>query len=472
MKPNKNCYPRTNKNGEIISYRFFYSGKNPDTNQPKQYTYTWKVPKGLSHKQVELERKKAEIEFIKECEKKSNGTFIQETNITFGEYSKQWLERILTRNEDSYSYYVRSEYSLKTINEYFGNYRLNQITPSMIQKFYDYLCERTYTKEIVTVKKSILELVEPKELNKTKLAADCGIDRLTLRIASTVGKQISKPTAQIISKHFGVPLSQYFNVEKQEVKYSKSTNTGIRTILAIILGEAKRQQLIEHNYASREYTRPLTGVTKEKEIFNEQETKEFVQAVINEPHPKKRIIFSLSIFLGLRKAEICGLCWSDIDFEHKTLTVTHNSIYFKKFGVVTKGTKTKHSNRTITIPDQLLTMLSDYKKWYDEHKFNLGDLWKNTDYLFLQDNGKPMNPCTVNSWLEDFELKNGFKHIPPHSLRHTCITMQLNAGVPIKVVSTRAGHANERITLDIYTHALQSQDEQAADTYNKYLMNI
>ena len=295
---------------------------------------------------------------------------------------------------------------------------------------------------------------------------------MTLRIASTVGKQISKPTAQIISKHFGVPLSQYFNVEKQEVKYSKSTNTGIRTILAIILGEAKRQQLIEHNYASREYTRPLTGVTKEKEIFNEQETKEFVKAVINEPHPKKRIIFSLSIFLGLRKAEICGLCWSDIDFEHKTLTVTHNSIYFKKFGVVTKGTKTKHSNRTITIPDQLLTMLSDYKTWYDEHKFNLGDLWENTDYLFLQDNGKPMNPCTVNSWLEDFELKNGFKHIPPHSLRHTCITMQLNAGVPIKVVSTRAGHANERITLDIYTHALQSQDEQAADTYNKYLMNI
>ena len=64
MNKTKLCYPRTNKNGEIISYRFFYSGKNPDTNQPKQYTYTWKVPKGLSHKQVELERKKAEIEFF------------------------------------------------------------------------------------------------------------------------------------------------------------------------------------------------------------------------------------------------------------------------------------------------------------------------------------------------------------------------------------------------------------------------
>ncbi len=470
MNKTKSCYPRTNKNGEIISYRFFYTGRNPVTNQPKQYTHTWKVPKGLSHKQVELERKKAEIEFIKESEKKSNGTFIQETNITFGEYSKQWLERILKRNEEAYSYYVRSEYSLQVINEYFGNCLLRQINPSMVQRFYDYLCERTYTKEVITVKKSILELVEPKEINKTKLAAECGIDRLTLRIASTVGEKVRKTTAQAISKHFGVPLTKYFNVEKQEVKYSKSTNMGIRTILVIVLGEAKREQLIEHNYASKEYTRPLTGVVKEKEIYDEQETLDFVQAILNEPHPKKRPILALSIFLGLRKAEICGLSWSDINLEQKTLSINHNRIYFRKFGVITKGTKTENSKRTLALPDQLVTILSDYKSWYDEQKILHGDLWENTDSLFLQDNGKPMNPCTVNSWVNKFELNHGFKHIPPHSLRHTSITMQLKAGVPIKAVSTRAGHANENITLSIYTHLLKEQDEQAADTFDRFLI--
>lgn len=80
-----------------------------------------------------------------------------------------------------------------------------------------------------------------------------------------------------------------------------------------------------------------------------------------------------------------------------------------------------------------------------------------------------MNPCTVNSWVNKFELNHGFKHIPPHSLRHTSITMQLKAGVPIKAVSTRAGHANENITLAIYTHLLKEQDEQAADTFDKFL---
>lgn len=342
----------------------------------------------------------------------------------------------------------------------------------MIQRFYDYLCERTYTKEIVTVKKSINELVEEIHLNKTRLAEECGIDRLTLRIASKVGNITSTATAKAIAKHFNVPLSKYFQVERKEVKYSKSTNAGIRTILVVILGEAKRQQLIEHNYASKDFTRPMTGTTKQKEIFDEQEAKEFVKCVLNEPHKKKKTILALLIFLGLRKAEICGLSWSDIDFENHTLSVNHNTLYFKQFGIVTKGTKTQKSKRTIRLPDRMLEILLDYKRWYDEQKQNYGDLWDNTDYLFLQDNGKTLNPCTVNLWLKKFNLEHGFKTIPPHSIRHTCITMQINAGVPIKTVSARAGHSSERITLDIYTHSLQSQDARAAEIYNDYLLNI
>ena len=468
---NKNCYPRHNKNGEIISYRFFFSGKDFYTGKPKQYTKTWKIPIGLNNKEIEFERKKFEYEFYKECEKKSLGTFIQDNNITFEEFSRQWLERILKRNEESFSYYVQAESSLKILNQYFGKYLLKQITPLIIQKFYDYLCDRTYIKETVTVKKSINDLITLNKLNKTRTAEDCGINRLTLRLSSRVGNQVSLETARNISRYFNVPLTQYFNVERKEIKYSKATNSGIRTILVIILGEAKRQQLIEHNYASKDYTRPITGTTKQKEIFTEQESKEFVQALLKEKNLKKRTIFALLIFLGLRKAEICGLSWEDIDFNKHTLSVKHNALYYKKFGIVTKKPKTENSIRTITLPIQLVNILQEYKQWYQEQKQNYGDLWARTDFLFLQDNGNIINPCTINSWLRDFNIKNGLKPIPPHSLRHTCITMQLNAGIPIKVVSTRAGHSNEQITLGIYTHTLQTQDFKAAQLYNNYLMN-
>lgn len=471
-KQSRLCYPRYNKNGVIVSYRFFYNGKDSYTGKPKQYTKTWKVPKNLSNKEIELERKKVELEFIKESEKKSLGTYIQESNITFGEFSKEWLERILKRNEESYSYYVQAENSLKIINQHFGHYQLKQISPAMIQKFYDYLCDRTYIKETITVKKSIEELISKNNLTKIQTAEECGINRLTLRLATKIGNQVSLETARTISRYFNVPLTQYFNVEKREVKYSKATNSGIRTILVVILGEAKRQQLIEHNYASKEYTRPLTGTTKQKEIFDEEESKEFVRAVLNESNLKKKTVFALLIFLGLRKSEICGLSWEDIDFNRNTLTVNHNTLYYKQFGIVTKKPKTETSNRTITLPNQLVIILKEYKEWYDQQKENYGDLWENTNHLFLQDNGNIINPSTINTWLRKFNLKNGLKPIPPHSLRHTCITMQLNARIPIKVVSTRAGHANEKITLGIYTHTLQSQDIQAAEIYNNYLLTI
>ena len=468
---NKLCYPRYNKGGEVVSYRFYYSGKDPMTGKPKQYTMTWKVPRGMTNKEIELARKKAEIEFIKESEKKSNGTFVQESNITFEEFSTQWLNSILIRNEESYSYHVKAKGVLKILNEHFGRYQLKQINPSMVQRFYDFLCERTYTKEIVTVKSSIYELIEEHGMVKTKVAEECGIDRLTLRIAATVGKQVSISTARTIVKHFKVPMEKYFLVEKREVKYSKATITGIKTILVVILGEAKRQQLIEHNYASKDYTRPMAGTTKPKEIFDEQESQEFVRAVLREPNPKRKTVFALLIFTGLRKAEICGLSWDNINFENKTLSVEKNSLYFKEFGIVTKTPKTKTSKRTIYLPDQMIEILLEYRQWYEEQRTGYGDLWAGTDRLFLQDNGKPMCPCTVNSWLRKFNLEHGFKTIPPHSMRHTCITMQINAGIPLKTVSARAGHSSERITLDIYTHSLQSQDEKAATIYNNYLLN-
>ena len=471
MSKHKMCYPRTNKNGDIISYRICSSGKDSVTGKNKLYTMTWKVPKGLSAKEIDKQLKKIIIEFDEECEKRSIGIFIEEKQITFGEFANEWLSRILLRNEESYSYYTRAERTVALLNEYFGNCLLTKITPNMVQKFYDSLCERTYGKEIVTVKKSIYDSVDEETINKTKLADECGIDRLTLRRATKVGTVIDMATAKAISKHFNVPVTKYFSVDKREVKYSKSTNNGIRTILVVILGEAKRQQLIEHNYASKDYTRPLTGTVKQKEIFDEQEVKSFVKAVLQEPHQKKRTIFSLFIFLGLRKAEVCGLTWNNIDFENKTLSVTQNNLYFSKFGIVSKKPKTDKSARTVTLPDKMVEILAEYKSWYDEQKTNYGDIWADTDYLFLQDNGKPINPCTVNTWLRNFNFEHGFRNISPHALRHTCITMQINAGVPIKVVSTRAGHSSERTTLDIYTHSLQSQDIQAAETYNNFLFS-
>ena len=177
--------------------------------------------------------------------------------------------------------------------------------------------------------------------------------------------------------------------------------------------------------------------------------------------------------MALRRGEVCGLRWQDINFEDNTLSVNINSIYAgKKFGTKSKKPKTESSIRTISMPDMLVNILKEYKIEWDKQKEMHGDLWQETDRLFLQFNGKPMNPHTLSQWVTDFENVHGFKHIPCHSLRHTAITLQILANIPLKVVSERAGHSNEKITLEIYTHTLKSQDKQASLIYNNFLCGV
>lgn len=465
---NKMCYPRFNKSGEIISYRFHYSGKDPLTGKHKQYTKTWKVPHGLSQKEIELERKKFELEFIKECEKKSEGIFIEERNVLFGEFADEWLEEIRLK-EDAFSNYTSAKNHLTVIKDWFGNTLLKKISPFMIQKFYNYLCERTYRKSCAYVKKSLKEIVKQSQIPQYKVAEECGINRLTLRLASQVGNQVSIETARTVCSYFHVPLDKYFSIQEKDVKYSIATNRGIRTTLVMILNSAKKRMLIEHNYATKEYTNPLLGTTKEKTIYNEEQAKEFLRLVMQERDIRKKTIFTLYLLLGLRNAEVCGLEWKDIDFENNLLKIQRNSLYFREFGVVTKVPKTQNSKRTVTMPYQLTEVLRDYRIWWNEQKIMHGDLWENADRLFLQDNGEPLHPCTPRLWLEKFERINGLNHVTPHALRHTSITLQILAGVPIKAVSQRAGHADEHITLSIYTHFLKEEDKRAADTFDSFM---
>ena len=462
------CYPRYNKNGELISYRFHFSGKDPLTGKFKQYTATWKVPQNLSKKEIEVERKKFELEFVNECEKKSKGTFVTDENIRFGDFADQWLEEIKNR-EESYGSYASAKNHLTIIKQCFGNYLLKNISPNVIQNFYNFICSRTYTKTYVFVKKSINELVNAQKLPKYKVAKECGIDRLTLRLAGTIGNQVSMQTAKCVANYFNVPLDKYFSIEQRETKYSCATNKGIKTTLVMILNAAKKRMLIEHNYATKDYTNPVTGIIKKKEIYNEEQAKEFLKFAMQEKDIRKKTVFALFLFLGLRNAEVCGLEWKDIDLQNGTLKIERNSLYFKEFGVITKEPKTKNSKRTMSMPQQLTKILNEYYIWWSEQKQLHGDLWYNADRLFLQDDGKPLHPCTPRTWLDKFETAHGLAHVPPHALRHTSITLQLMAGVPIKAVSQRAGHADEHITLNIYTHFLKEEDIKAAQKFNDFL---
>lgn len=101
--------------------------------------------------------------------------------------------------------------------------------------------------------------------------------------------------------------------------------------------------------------------------------------------------------------------------------------------------------------------------WQKERRLEAGDRWQDTGFVFTTWNGIPMHPDTISAWFTDFVRRNNLPEATIHSLRHTNITLMIAAGVPLRTVARRGGHAQTSTTSNIYAHAIQSVDELAAD---------
>jgi len=100
----------------------------------------------------------------------------------------------------------------------------------------------------------------------------------------------------------------------------------------------------------------------------------------------------------------------------------------------------------------MVDLLREYRRWWAEYKLKLGDLWTGgSDRLFVQDDGMPLNPDTINFWLDKFTKKNGLEHLNPHALRHTFATLQIAAGVDIRTLQARTGHSQDSTLMNIYS---------------------
>lgn len=125
--------------------------------------------------------------------------------------------------------------------------------------------------------------------------------------------------------------------------------------------------------------------------------------------------------------------------------------------------------RTIKLPLFIFELLAKYHSWWAEQCLKNGDRWQGCDRLFTQDNGKPINPDTINYWLNKFIEKNSLQHFTPHSLRHTFATLQIAAGVDLRTLQSRTGHAQASTLVNIYSHALKSAEAAASEALDNML---
>jgi integrase len=178
----------------------------------------------------------------------------------------------------------------------------------------------------------------------------------------------------------------------------------------------------------------------------------------------------LAAYTALRRGEVLGLRWRDIDFANAMLQVTQ-AVQEVGGKLTVKTPKTDKSARTINLPASLLPELECHRKEQLEQRLKLG-LGGRPELVFTSPLGQMLRPNSLSEAFANKVAELDIKQITFHGLRHTHITHLLKSGVPVHVVSARAGHAKASTTLDTYSHLLGHEDAGAADKAEEMLQRI
>lgn len=339
---------------------------------------------------------------------------------------------------------------------------INQLFQIRKERFYDQMDKKEKTVTTVTAKPALREVMQETKMGYRKLRYEMDLNSCSLASA-LAGKNISLEYAERMVECLGCSVTSIFHVTKKKEPYAYETIHKIKRTLRAILSHAKKQRLINDNYASADFIDFPKRPPKEIDYMNDEDAKKFYAAAETYPDIRHKTAAMILLLTGMRRGELCGLEWSNIDFKEGTITIARSVSTVAGFGVVEKDPKTESSKRVIAISDKLLSVLTEYKEWYDKYRQDMGDQWQETDRLFIAECGGRLYPGTIDNWMHKVCDAAGLPHRTVHSLRHTNITMQIAAGVPLVTVAGRAGHARTSTTTDIYSHFLKSSDKPAAE---------
>jgi integrase len=179
------------------------------------------------------------------------------------------------------------------------------------------------------------------------------------------------------------------------------------------------------------------------------------------------VYFATLLYTGLRRGELLGLRWRNLDLGSGKLSVVETAYRLGNGEYRIKEPKTPQSRRTVVLPPSLVELLRAYRFDQELLRIQLGISSGSDDFVFIRADGSPINPNAVTLAFRRIIKRAGLKHIRIHDLRHTHATLMLMAGIHPKVVSERLGHANIGITLDLYSHVLPGLQEAAAERFDK-----
>lgn len=244
-------------------------------------------------------------------------------------------------------------------------------------------------------------------------------------------------------------LQSFYNTLSETL--SNTTIIYIHRIIHSALNQAMKWDLVVRNVADN-----VEIPKKDKyqaTILNNKQVLKLINAI------KDTYIYipvMIAISTGMRRGEVLGLTWNNIDLEKATLNVVQ-AVYPTKNGLTVLPPKTKTSIRKISLPPTLVKILREHKKK------------SNSIYVCALEDGTLISPSSLNHKFKQVLEDNNLPSIRFHDLRHSHASLLLSQGVQAKVISERLGHSNINITMDLYSHIYEATNREVANNFDRFL---
>ncbi len=426
---------------------------------------TWKPLPNMTERQIQKELERQKVLF----EQRVYSGQILDGSIRFADFVDYWMKEYAEKQLRP-STIARYKDILITVNASLGNIRLDRLQPKDLIQYYNDISKSGVRRDSVCEPKiDLAKYLSDKKITRRALADKSGLGIQTVYM-SVRGYTIALRSAKLICTALNEPVEKLYIIKNNgNDTLSGKTMLHHHRVISSILEKAVKWQVIFSNPCAR--VEPPKAAKREAEYLDEMQAQELLKCLESEPL-QYRTMTTLLLYSGMRRGELCGLEWSDIDFENSIVDISKTTLYLANRGIFDDTTKTETSKRVIKLPSVAMDVLKEHLIEQKKTQFKLGDKWINSNKVFTQWNGKPIHPDTITGWFAKFIKKNNLPPIHLHSLRHTNATLLIASGADLRTVSKRLGHSNMTTTSNIYTHAIQSADERAAELLGDILNPI
>ncbi len=247
-----------------------------------------------------------------------------------------------------------------------------------------------------------------------------------------------------------------------EKETTAATAKETHRVLRSALTSACREELIARNVAK--LVEPPRTDNRELQPWSLDETLDFLAACRRDP---LYAAFVLAIAMGLRRGEIIGLRWFDLDLDNRVLYVRQQTQ--RRRGVLYDDDPKSRRRRVVPLPALCIAPLRWHRMRQTAARSKAGETWQASDYVFTTRTGRQVEPRNVYRSFTRVAESAGLRVIRLHDARHGCATLLTAAGVAPRVVMEILGHSQISITMDVYTHVVQDTQREAISHMDRLL---